>query len=167
MKKSFLLLLLTILLPLSVQAQEKIKFTEKLGTPTEKGATVILHQDAEIDILVNGTNAHKNVARADSTRHPVKGVKNDGRVERTTGYRVQIFLAGNTAQDKETVKSWGRRFKNRFPDHNVYISHRSPHWVACAGDFKTRDEASELLTRMRSAGFRTACVVRSEINTLK
>lgn len=157
--KRFLLLLL-VLFPLVGMAQEK--FSDKLRRRSSSGASVILVQDSIIEELVNGTK--QNVVPTD-TLLPERPTKTSGAFNRVNGYRVQIMMAGNTAKDKEAVKSIGRRFKNYFPDVNVYVSFHAPHWVCTVGDYHSREEASTMLQQLRATGqFNSSSIVRSKIN---
>ena len=46
----------------------------------------------------------------------------------------------------------------------VYVSFASPHWLCRAGDFRTIEEASEILRQIREMGiFREAVLVKSKI----
>ena len=52
-----------------------------------------------------------------------------------------------------------------FPDLPVYVSFASPHWLCRAGDFRSMEEASEVLRQIREMGiFREAVIVKSKIN---
>lgn len=175
--KSILLLFL-VLFPIAGMAQEDVpqqeKYTETLRQKNSSGASVEVNQDDELDDLVNGgSNASVN-----GQKKPDGGVpsfakkptgipmKNGGPHSKTNGFRVQIYMAGNTANDKAVVKSYAKRFKSNFPSVNAYVYFNSPHWVCAVGDFQTKQEADLMLKRVRPT-FRTAYVVRATINSFK
>ena len=161
-----ILLLLFVSCPFVGKAQEK--YTDQLKRQGSSGAVVVVHQDAEIEELVNGTAAP--VVSRDTVTTTVENVvkkneKTSGPHTKVNGYRVQIYMAGNTAQDKATVKSWARRFKNYFPAVNAYVYFNAPHWVCSVGDYKSHEETSEMLSQIRAtSAFSSASIVRSKIN---
>lgn len=171
LKKLFLFLSLVIL---SMTGMAQGKYTEYLQRRVAGNGTIVIHHEAEIDNLVNGiVNKIKEAIGGGSTmsgeivpqEEEGPAVPPSGRHTTANGYRVQIISLGSTAKDKSQAESWGRRFKNYFPTTNVYISFRSPHYVCLVGDFKTREEASELLQQMRETRqFGSASIVRSKIN---
>ncbi|MCQ2222934.1 MAG: SPOR domain-containing protein [Bacteroidaceae bacterium] len=155
------LLLLSVLFPLVGMAQEK--YTDKLRQRGTSGAVVVVHQDAEIEELVNGNSVASRDTASVDLADEAKKEKTSGPHTKADGYRVQIYMAGNTANDKAVVKGYAKRFKSRFPNVNAYVSFNSPHWVCTVGDYKTREEANEMLKQVRSS-FNTAYIVRSKIN---
>ncbi|MBQ0020562.1 MAG: SPOR domain-containing protein [Bacteroidales bacterium] len=160
--KSILLLLL-FALPFAARAQEET-YTDQLKQKGTDGATVVVHQDAELEELINagGRDVRDSVKVQNK-----KPAKTSGPHTKDNGYRVQIFMAGNTAQDKATVKSMARRFKTHFPAVNAYVYFTAPHWICTTGDFKTQQEAGVLLKQVRAAGFNSACVVRTKVNVFQ
>lgn len=163
-----ILLLLLVLCPVVGRAQEE-KYTDQLGRKNAAGGVVIVYQDEEIEELVNGKfvpaavrDSLARVAREEAR----KKEKTDGPHTKVNGFRVQIFMAGNTAKDKATIRNWARKFKTYFPDVNAYVTFNAPHWVCAAGDFRSREEANELLRQVRAIGqFKGACIVRSKVNS--
>ena len=159
--KSILILLL-VLMPLAGMAQGK--FTDRLRQRSTSGAVVVVYQDSEIEELVNGDNVARDTSGiADDAGKPEK---TSGPHTKMSGYRVQIYMAGNTANDKAVVKSYAKRFKNRFPAVNAYVMFNSPHWVCQVGDYKSREDANEMLKQVRTT-FNTAYIVRSKINNFE
>ena len=160
--KSIILSLL-FALPAMAWAQGET-YTGQLKQRGANGAVVVVHQDAELEKLVNAA-----VREDKDTLNPAEDrpQKTTGPYTKDYGYRVQIFMAGNTAQDKAKVKSMARRFKARFPAINAYVYFNAPHWVCTTGDYKLREDANRMLSQIRSAGFSSACVVRTKINSFK
>lgn len=169
MKFRNILLLLFMLCPIVGMAQEK--YTDQLKRQNSSGAAVVVYQDAELEELVNGSGAPSLSESRDSISMSLQtAIKKperptSGPHTKIDGYRVQIYMAGNTAQDKAVVKSWARRFKNYFPSINAYVYFDSPHWVCSVGDYRSRSEANEILMQIRSTSqFNSASVIRSKIN---
>lgn len=155
------------MMPLCAIAQEK--YTDKLKQQNGQGAAVIIHQDIEMEELVNGPmSLSKDSAHAKLQDAVLNPEKTSGTFNKGMGYRVQIYMAGNTAKDKTMVKNWARKFKTHFPTVNAYVYFNSPHWICAAGDFKTREEANEMLHMIRNRGaFTSASIVRSKVNVFK
>lgn len=159
-----IILVLMVLCPLQGMAQE-VKYTDQLRQRNAQGGVVIVHMDSELEDLVNGVGVNTNDSVKVTLENANKPVKTEGPHTKQNGYRVQIYMAGNTAADKKKVQSWARRFKVYFPSTNAYVYFSSPHWVCEVGDYKTRQEASDMLTQVRGTHqFNSASVVRSKIN---
>lgn len=157
---------------LTISAQQT--FTEKLQQVVESAGRIILHQDKAITDLVN--NAKKSVAA------PVQKRVSDGTVPqlpdslvadsltlgpkvKINGFRIQVYFGDNSRKGKTEARAAGLRFRNSFPDLPVYVSFASPHWLCRAGDFRSMEEASEVLRQIREMGiFREAVIVKSKIN---
>ena len=84
---------------------------------------------------------------------------------RVNGFRIQVYFGDNSGRAQSEARSAGGRFRNYFPYLPVYVSFVSPHWKCMVGDFRTREEASEVLSQIRAMGiFREAIIVRSKVN---
>ncbi|MBO4802031.1 MAG: SPOR domain-containing protein [Bacteroidaceae bacterium] len=176
------------IIPVSVHAQQT--FTQYLTRKTAGGATVVLHQDAEIDALVNGitTPASQNspstvasttaanssqtasaakVSPPDSLSTADSTLVTNGRRLRTNGYRIQVYAGGNNRQSKSEAYRMAALVRSSFSDVQVYTHFISPRWICRVGDFKTYEEATEMLKRMRQTQkFSEASIVKSKIIVL-
>ena len=157
---------------LNVSAQQT--FTERLQQVVDSVGKIVLHQEKTITDLVN--NAKKSVAA------PVQKRVTDGTVPqlpdsiaadslalgpkvKINGFRIQVYFGDNSRKGKTEARAAGLRFRNSFPDLPVYVSFASPHWLCRAGDFRSMEEASEVLRQIREMGiFREAVIVKSKIN---
>ena len=153
-------------------------FTEHLTRSKSGEGSVILHQDSEIEALVNGnklpasspstvhlqnqqSDVHSNQADslAGSGQQPLQG-----RRVKTTGFRIQVYAGGNNRQSKGEAYRMASLVRSTFSDVPVYTNFISPRWTCRVGDFKTREEATEMLERMRETQkFREATIVKSQI----
>lgn len=159
-------------------------FTQYLTRNKAGEGVVILHQDAEIEALVNGTSSHAPAPVAPAPRQqeatPAHSHVTDslapatnpaqmvtpglGRRMRATGFRIQVYAGGNNRQSKAEAYRMADLVRSTFSDANVYTSFISPRWTCRVGDFKTREEATEMLQRMRETQkFREAAIVKSQI----
>ena len=149
-------------------------FTDKLQKVMDSVGRIILHQDKSITDLVNGT-------RKSATTLGQRGQVDDttslypdslgldslslGPKVKIRGYRIQVYFGDNSRKGKTEARAAGLRFRNSFPELPVYVSFVSPHWLCRAGDFRTMEEASEVLRQIREMGiFREAVIVKSKIN---
>ena len=88
-----------------------------------------------------------------------------GQKVKINGYRIQVYFGDNSRKGKTEARAAGLRFKKYFPALSIYVSFVSPHWLCRAGDFRTMEEASEVLRQIRQMGiFREAVIVKSKIN---
>ena len=158
---------------MTVNAQQT--FTERLQQVTESVGRIILHQDKSITDLVNGmkksamTPGQRKQVNDTTSLHSPESTALDslslGVKVRINGYRIQVYFGDNSRKGKTEARAAGLRFRNSFPQLPVYVSFVSPHWLCRAGDFRTMEEASEILRQIRAMGiFREAVIVKSKIN---
>lgn len=171
MKYAFALTLWLSAVTLSAQQT----FTDKLQQAVESAGRIILHQANSITDLVNGTKKsgttpgqRRQVDDSTSLRFPDSTAVDSlslGIKVRINGYRIQVYFGDNSRKGKTEARAAGLRFRNYFPQLPVYVSFVSPHWKCQAGDFRTMEEASEVLRQIREMGiFREAVIVKSKIN---
>lgn len=171
MRKYFFALIACLGL-IDVSAQQV--FTERLQVVNGSEGRIVLHQDKNITDLVNGTTKRPSSrwrwGEADGTAaHVGDSTAVDsllhGPKMKINGYRIQVYFGDNSRNGKNEAKAAGQSFKNYFPELPVYVSFVSPHWLCRAGDFRTMEEAGEVLSQIRTMGiFREAVIVRSKIN---
>lgn len=82
---------------------------------------------------------------------------------KVTGYRVQVFAGGNTRNDRLKAERIGSEIKGQFPDIPVYVHFYSPRWICRIGNFRTYEEAHEVLARVKSNGYKSAIIVKGKI----
>ena len=161
-----------ILLLGSLTASAQQTFTDKLQQAVESAGRIVLHQEKSITDLVNGTlksgGSKKNKAdgsEQDSIASAAVDSLSHGVKVKMNGYRIQVYFGDNSRKGKTEARAAGLRFRNYFPTQPVYVSFVSPHWLCRVGDFRTNEEAREVLREIREMGiFREAVVVKSKIN---
>lgn len=172
-----------------VQAQT---FMERLKEPGRDNAKVTVHQNAEIDELVNGqptiiVSSSSNKATGKNT--PPKGSADSGKLKstksfdeadgadlyntnavrktyKTNGYRVQVFAGGNSRDDRQKAERTGNTIKINFPDEPVYVHFYSPRWICRVGNYRTYEEAHQMLTAVKQLGYGQATIVKGKITVL-
>lgn len=90
-----------------------------------------------------------------------KKVMRDGR--KITGYRVQVFSGGNSREDKNKAYETGSAMKDFFPEQPVYVHFYSPKWKCLMGNFRTYEEAGELLRQVKEIGYSQATIIKGKI----
>ena len=165
-----------------VMVNAQVKYTEEIQTETPGQGKIVLHQSKAITDLVNGVSPKsapvavktEKKTTTSSVKRPqvvdslladsVKQLSGGTRV-RMNGYRIQVYLGGNTKNAKLEAQRMKERVKGSFPELSVYAGFQSPHWICRAGDFRTVEEANEYLQQMRETGrFDEAVIVKSKIN---
>lgn len=161
-------------------------FTENLTRIRAGEGMVTLHQDEEINALVNGLISYAP-GRATATKRvtkPLRALTADtisvadssawadtpiltGRRVRMNGYRIQIYAGGDNRKSKAEAYAAAAAIRNYFDDVSVYTHFISPRWVCRIGDYKTREEAAQMLSNIRQTGaFREAFIVKTKITAL-
>ena len=155
-------------------------FLDRLRTVDKSTGKVTVIQSKTIDELVNGrtytpkpkhkkdsTSVSKVVKRiiADSTRVDTTATDNTqkGPKRKVLGFRVQAFAGNNSRESREKARNIGERLKSEFPEHSVYVHFYTPRWVCRMGNFQTREEAEEMLQKVKDLGYSTACLVKGKI----
>ncbi len=113
------------------------------------------------------TNAEKSTETAslttvimpDTTEHK-KMIKNGYKIP---GYRVQVYAGGNSRNDRLKAEKAGSEVKALFPNVPVYVHFYSPRWICRMGNFRTYEEAHEMLNRVKNLGYESAIIVKGKI----
>ena len=183
-------------LPLSAQT-----YTQRIQQQNGNGqGTVTIHQDADIDKLVNSEVLNNNTkqtttANQSATSHTTtttSGTKtstnkpatpnsvttgNEGEDETTpdlskkvmrggvkvSGYRVQAFAGGNSRKDRIQAERIGNNIKSHFANVPVYVHFYSPRWICRVGNYRTYEEAHQMLVQLRNLGYNQASIVKGKI----
>lgn len=152
-------------------------FTRHLTRYNAGEGRVILYQDAEIEALVNGITTATNSASKANTSATKPASKIIAKTDtiaadstfnihrvRVNGYRIQVYAGGNNREAKSEAYRMAALVRSTFDDVQVYTHFVSPRWICRVGDFRTYEEATDMLRRMRETGkFREASIVKSKI----
>ena len=177
-------------MPLSLSAQD---FTQRLQQPAAGQGTVTIHQSADIDYLVNNAtlaprpaptaksnngqnsqpsqpNQTSKTATDNTTDSPTASeapVDNTKKMIRggvkVNGYRVQAFAGGNSRKDRQQAEQIGNNIKAAYPDVPVYVHFYSPRWICRVGNYRSYEEAHQMLLSLRKMGFSQATIVKGKI----
>ena len=185
-------------LPLNAQT-----FTQRIQQQKAGQGTITIHENAEIDQLVNeaqlgnvtspssttkpettksttakptttkSSNTTANDPSKTSSQTSQEETPEEGPVDNTkkimtggykiNGYRVQAYAGGNSRKDRQQAESVGSQIKSSFPEVPVYVHFYSPRWICRVGNYRTYEEAHQMLLSLRKMGFSEAVVVKGKI----
>ncbi|MFV0397271.1 MAG: SPOR domain-containing protein [Bacteroidales bacterium] len=130
-KVLFLTLIVLFSFSFSIQSQG---IFDRLESKNGKGV-VEIHQSESIKKLV-GT--------------PMPSIKEgESNVLTTAGYQIHVFSGNKQRASKDEAYSKEERIKTAYPEHVTYVKYNAPFWRLRVGDFRTYEEADELLRDMR------------------
>ena len=79
------------------------------------------------------------------------------------GFRVQVFAGGNSRNDRIKAERIGNEIMGLFPGVPVYVHFYSPRWICRMGNYRTYEEASEVLRSVKQFGYQSAIIVKGKI----
>ncbi len=163
-------------------------FTQRVQQPEAGKGSVTIHQSQAIDQLVNSTVLGAKAANATATTSspsaagspatkpaspsatatPVAttdtvGVNKAVRGYKAMGYRVQAFAGGNSRADRQKAEHTGNSIRAQFPHVPVYVHFYSPRWICRVGNYRTYEEAHQMLVSLRNMGYTQATIVKGKI----
>jgi len=166
-------------------ANAQSTFTEQLQQSKSGEGKITVTQTKEIDDLVNGNVQRSNQVspeKQEADKHEEKKehaiVKTDTPVVipdtidtrkkimkgyKINGYRVQVFAGGNSRKDRLKAEKAGNDIKTLFPSEPVYVHFYSPRWICRMGNYRTYEEAHEVLRNVKQLGYQSAIIVKGKI----
>ena len=85
------------------------------------------------------------------------------RGQKVNGYRVQVFAGGNSRNDRIKAERIGNEVKSLFPGVPVYVHFYSPRWICRMGNYRTYEEAHDVLNQVKNLGYQSAIIVKGRI----
>ena len=134
--------------PMPAKPQQTAKPTEK----SDKDKTSVDLKD--IDDLTDGTAVPDTI---DFRKKVMKGGT------KVNGFRVQVYAGGNGRTDRMKAQRTGDEIKSLFPSEPVYVHFYSPRWICRMGNYRTYEEAHDILTRVKQLGYTSAVIVKGKI----
>ena len=139
--------------------------TEKTAAKTETKPAISTLKEAETTKRTVETRPADPVATetdeanttVDTSRKLMRGSY------KITGYRVQAFSGGNSREAKNKAREIGDAIKRRFPSQPVYVHFYSPRWTCRIGNYRTYEEASQVLREIKAMGYTEASIVKGKI----
>jgi len=165
-------------------------FTQRIQQPVAGQGTVTINQSAEIDQLVNSatlstgktatttknnaTSQTKTAANTVATGHGAATEQATAgnpenqdevmptRTTKVTGYRVQVY-AGYNREGKLTAERTRNSLKSQYPNVPVYVNFFNPRWVCRMGNYRSYEEAHQMLTSLKNQGYKECTIVKGKI----
>lgn len=82
---------------------------------------------------------------------------------KVNGYRVQVYAGGNSRDSRVKAERIGKEINTLFPGTPVYVHFYSPRWICRMGNYRTYEEASEVLREVKNLGYSSAIIVKGKI----
>ena len=128
---------------------------QQTAKPTEKSDKDKTSLDLkDIDDLTDGTAVPDTI---DFRKKVMKGGT------KVNGFRVQVYAGGNGRTDRQKAQRTGDEIKSLFPNEPVYVHFYSPRWICRMGNYRTYEEAHDVLTRVKQLGYTSAVIVKGKI----
>lgn len=67
------------------------------------------------------------------------------------GYRIQLYSGNNARTAKNNASGRANRVNDQFPEYVTYITFDAPYWRLRVGDFRSYEDASAALARIKAA----------------
>lgn len=168
-------------------------FTQRIQKQVAGQGSITIRQDSVIDQLVNsatlgikssGQAAKPSQTSPTSTSSPSSSTSHTSSTSPTTtsaipdtidtskkimrgmkvtGYRVQVFAGGNSRADRQKAERIRDDIKAHFSTVPVYAHFYSPRWICRVGNYRTYEEAHQMLVTLRNIGYTQATIVKGKI----
>ena len=171
------------LLPVFANAQTT--FTQRIQQEAKGEGTLTMTHSQTIDNLVNSlktggnqkqtdektatkerkTDTHVFVERDSTSTDPIdtrKKVMRGG--YKVNGYRVQAFAGGNSRKDRQMAEQTRNTIKSHYPSEPIYVHFYSPRWICRVGNYRTYEEAQQMLLNIRKLGISGASIIKAKIS---
>ena len=177
MRRTVTIITLCVDCLMAVNAQT---FTQKLQKSKAGEGTVTVTHSPTIDSLVNGVIAAKTEQKSptvnrhsttftglrDTTVYDQNGADSGKKVMKgykVWGYRIQVFAGGNQRKDRQKAERIGGELKTLFPGQPVYVHFYSPRWICRVGNYRTYEEAVQMLSSIKKVGYNAATIIKEKI----
>lgn len=146
MKKNFLFIFLVTMLMCQTSAyaqedtQQKTIINELNSTVFGKGHVTVYEDEAIKGVLGRRiTPSHTIYSTGDGSQRYFK----------MRGFKIQAFAGNNQRNSKNEAYYKQRLINSSYPDQETVVLFDAPFWRLRVGNFKTREEAQEVLNNMK------------------
>ena len=147
------------------------------SAPTKQQAQTQPATTKQTDDKNTATNQNKPDSGATNQRpvimeqpqQPDTTATDDGRKKvmkggyKINGYRVQVYAGGNSRDARIKAERIGKEINALFPGEPVYVHFYSPRWICRMGNYRTYEEASQILRAVKKLGYASAIIVKGKI----
>lgn len=141
----------------AAHAEAKAPATAAKPRPAQKPATESPRRETHTGSAVEAAEGTAETPVVDTSKKVMRGAY------KVDGYRVQAFAGGNTRRDRQQAERIGNEIKALFPAQPIYVHFYSPRWICRVGNFRTYEEAHQMLTELRKLGYKQALIVKGKI----
>jgi len=127
---------------------------------TDKVTDKVTDKEKNDPSKVASQTTQGEMAEEEATK-PTKKIMTGG--YKINGYRVQAFAGGNSRKDRQQAERIGNEIKSSYPEVPIYVHFYSPRWICRIGNYRTYEEAHQMLLSLRKMGFTEAVVVKGKI----
>lgn len=144
--KSLLFVLLLSLFGFNLEAQnnngQRKEILSEINSRSQGKGDVTIYEDESIAHILGRPMGPARTIYSTS----------DGEVRfyKTRGYKIQAFSGNNQRTSRNEAISKQNSINSAFPELETVILFESPFWRLRVGNFKTREEAEEVMSEMRS-----------------
>ena len=138
---------------LTTKSSTTTKATSTTSSTSHAGSTSTASQTSK-------STTPQVVEQPDTTGLSQKMIRNGHKI---TGYRVQAFAGGNSRKDRQQAEQIRNSIKSHYPNVPVYVHFYSPRWICRVGNYRTYEEAHQMLVSLRNLGFDQATIVKGKI----
>ena len=117
-----------------------ITIFDELAKPEAGKGTVHIHQSEDIRAMVGAHKYGENVEQEDEETFL-----------KIPGYRAQVFSGNNQRKSKDEAFKKEEEIKELFPDIPTYVTYNAPFWKLRVGDFRSHEEAYQLMRQLMEA----------------
>lgn len=160
MTKSIYILFSLFVLSLPTSAQVT-SIIDDLNTTKNGEGKITIYQDESIKNMVGSsiqnskytdTNTLTNQlsASSDSTSETENTSDISKNFVRAKGFKIQAYSGSDQKRSKNEAQARKNTIASNYPNMEVTVTYNSPVWRVKAGNFKTREEASQALSEMKS-----------------
>ena len=116
----------------------------------------------------NGATNKRSVV-TEQPQQPDTTAIDDGRKKvmkggyKINGYRVQVYAGGNSRDARIKAERIGKEINALFPGEPVYVHFYSPRWICRMGNYRTYEEANQILRAVKKLGYSSAIIVKGKI----
>ena len=130
------------------------------ATATTPKATTTVPQENPTVPKATPVAPKTNAAETLGGDTPKREVRNTRKV---AGYRVQAFAGGNSRRDRQMAERTRSDIRALFPQVAVYVHFYSPRWICRVGNYRTYEEAHQMMVELHKLGYKQASIVKGTI----
>lgn len=125
--------------------------------PASQSSQTSSSSQSSLSSLFSSTSPSSTPDTVDTSKKVIRGGY------KVAGYRVQAFAGGNSRADRIKAEQIGNNIKAQFADVPVYVHFYSPRWICRVGNYRTYEEAHQMLVSLRKIGYSQATIVKGKI----